>query len=365
MFSNDNYLRMMKCLPLMIMAICIDRFAAAAQLEDIVIPPAIEEYSLSVAFDCLGSLSLYAMGRRELLARAVHDAGALGKLVLTDDLGRRGWGKEQVHSEAWGKKFAKCGSPGSITSFDDNRCNPANTSYMIQTGYGLACLAQLSIATGSDKYLKLAEDIASDSWGIGISPSSASDTFYYWYSYDSHDFGIYPRNTNAIMGLGMAWLYAATGNDRYRNRALAISRAEHREISTGNFGYYGIDDNRHNINPSLEKQRIENHIPHQAKALKDIGTLLGDSTAFIDSKVMLDSFIDCNNKVICRPRNCKDWAVPIECKGTMTIAPCILADRGEPYRSRCESVLKVISRLSAFQIFLRYSPSDAADLRPR
>jgi len=192
---------------------------------------------------------------------------------------------------------------------------------------------------------------------MGISPSDSSDSFYYWYSYDANDIGIYPRNTNAIMGFGLAWLYAATGNNRYRDRALAIARAEHREISAGNFGYFGIDDARYKANPEFEAQRIENHIPHQVKALKDISNLLGDSQALEDSKVMLDAFLNCTNPR-CRPNNCKDWSVPVSCKSTATIAPCILVDQDETYRARCERVLNSFSRLNAFQILLLYSKTD-------
>jgi hypothetical protein len=336
---------------------------AVASTENIVISKPITEYSLSVAYDCLASLSLYSLGRRESLDRAILNAEVLTKMILIDDSGRRGWGKQQVRTKAWERNFSTCGIPGSISVLGKSRCNPANTSYMIQTGYGLACLAQVSVATESDKYVKLAEEIASDSWDIGISPSGTNDFFYYWYSYDSYNSERYVRNTNAIMGLGMTWLYVATGNDRYRKRALAIARAENREINSSNLGYFGIDDPRYRANPKVESERIENHILHQVKALKDISVLLGYPQALDDSKAMLDAFLNCRNKR-CRPENCKAWAAPLSCKATATIAPCILVDQGEPYQSRCEAVVNALPRLNAFQIFLRYSPNDPRKLRP-
>ena len=292
------------------------------------------------------------------LKRARTSGDLLFDSMTTDISGRAGWPYAQDNTKA----TAKCGRAGSLDAFGDGTCNLPETPYMIQTGYAVACLAQLKIATGDAKYLNLAKKAIDDSWSLGITASGCSDCFYYWYSYHPNDQGRYVRNTNLIMGLGVAWLYAATGDTKYGDRALAIARAEHREISAGNFGYFGIDDIRYKANPKLEAERIENHIPHQVKALKDIGTLLGNSQALEDSKVMLDAFLDCSNSR-CRPNNCKAWAAPVSCRSTATIAPCIWVERGEPYRSRCESVLKGLPRLNAFQIFLLGSKRDVVKLR--
>ncbi len=294
------------------------------------------------------------------LGRAKEDGNKLSSIRTVDSNNRTGWPYIQKATN----QSKKCGRSGALDAFGDGTCNSPETPYMIQTGYAVACLAQLAITTGDAGYLNLAKKAIADSWSLGTTLPRCNDCFYYWYSYHPNDENRYVRNTNLVMGLGVAWLYAATGDAKYRERALAIARAENREIRAGNFGYFGIDDPRYRANPKLEAERIENHIPHQVKALKDIGTLLGNPQAIEDSKVMLDAFLNCHNER-CRPDNCTAWAAPVSCKATATIAPCILADRGEPYLSRCESVLKVIPRLNAFQIFLRYSPSEAEKLQPR
>jgi len=316
--------------------------------------------SLAVAYDCLAALALPSDGVPGQADRMKSASDGLVVLYVQDDTGRSGWPYVQKMTD----KAARCGTAGSLDAFGDGTCNPPKTPYMIQTGYAVACLAQLTLATGDANYLTLAKVAIDDSWHLGTPVPGCRECFYYWYSYHPNDENRFVRNANLIMGLGVAWLYAATGDDKYRNRALAIARAENREIRAGNFGYFGIDDPRYQANPKLEAERIENHIPHQVKALKDIGTLLGDPQALENSTIMLDAFINCRNNR-CRPDNCKAWAAPASCKATATIAPCILADRGEPYQSRCESVLKELPRLNAFQIFLRYSPSDAEKLQPR
>ncbi len=315
---------------------------------------------LSFAYDGLASLSLHKMGIAGAIPRAVADAQQLSILMSSDSNKHSGWPYTQEQTE----KNTKCGQPGSIDPFGDGTCNPPETPYMIQTGYAVAFLAQLHIATGDVKYLNLARKAISDSWNLGTALPGCKDCFYYWYSYHPNDKDRYVRNTNLIMGLGVAWLYAATGETAYRDRALAIAHAEDREIKAGNFGYFGIDDQKYRANPKFESQRIENHIPHQVKALKDMGRLLGDDQATKNAEVMLNAFLNCDN-ARCKHDNCKAWAAPPSCKATATIAPCILADQDKAYQSRCEIVLKEISRLNAFQIFLRYSTSDADALKPR
>lgn len=314
---------------------------------------------LAIAYDCLAAISLVSLGKVTLTQRAKTSADLLISTSKVDDGGRSGWPYTQRETD----KAVLCRKAGSIDAFGDGTCNPPETPYMIQTGYAVACLAQLYVVTSDAKYLSVAKKAIDDSWGLGTTLSGCNDCFYYWYSYHSNDQGRFVRNTNLIMGLGIAWMYVATGDTKYRDRALAIARAESREIKSGNFGYFGIDDTRYQANAKLESERIENHIPHQVKALKDIGALLENHQALEDSKVMLDAFLNCRNKR-CRPDNCKAWAAPLSCKATATIAPCILADRGEPYQSRCEAVLNALPRLNAFQIFLRYSPSDPRKLRP-
>lgn len=314
---------------------------------------AIQIDPLAAAYDCLANLSLHSKGLPNALRKAIIDAEIVIALESNDANDRHGWSYVAKNTE----KTKRCGLAGALDAFGDGTCNPPNTPYMIQTGYVLGCLAQLYIVTKEEKYLEIATKVASDSWMLGHELSECKECFYYWYSYHPNDIGRYVRNTNLIMGFGIAWLYAATGDIKYRDRALAIGAAEHREIVAGNFGYFGIDDPKYKLNRKFEAERIENHVVHQVKALKDIGILLKNDQAIADSRVMLDAFLHCQNER-CRPDNCKAWAAPLSCKTTATIAPCILADGGEPYQSRCDSVLKALNQLNAFQTFLRCSTSD-------
>lgn len=316
---------------------------------------------LAIAEDCLAGLALHTQGVTLALGRAKAAGDMLLLSMTTDSTGHSGWPYRQDDTQ----DTAKCAQAGSLDAFGDGTCNPPETPYMIQTGYAIACLAQLNIATGDTNYLKLAKSVVSDSWSLGTALPECNECFYYWYSYHPNDLNRYVRNTNLIMGEAVAWMYAATGENAYRDRALAIARAENYEIKAGNFGYFGINDMKYRANPKAEAQHIENHIPIHVKALKDISNLLGDTHAFDDSKTMLDAFLNCNNNRYCRPDNCRSWAAPLSCKATATIAPCILADRSEHYQLLCENVKKALSRLNAFQIFLSYAPSDAAKLRSR
>ena len=314
-----------------------------AQLSKLSIPPGTDP--LAFAYDCLASLALYSQERSGGgLKRAVTAADKLISMQAVDDNQRLGWSYLQEKTE----KTKKCGQPGALDAFGDGTCNPPGTPYMIQTGYGIACLAQLSIATGDTKYLTSAKKAVADSWKLGTNLPGCKECYYYWYSYHPNDRNRYVRNTNLIMGYGLAWLYAATGNASYRERALSIAQAEHREIVAGNFGYFGIDDPKYRANPKMESQRIENHIPHQVKALKDISALLGTPSAAKDAVTMLDAFLNCTNER-CRPDNCKSWAAPVACKATATIAPCILADQSAVYRLRCDQVRGELKKLNAFQ----------------
>ncbi len=314
---------------------------------------------LAVAYDCLASLAPDTGEPATQLAHARADGDRLAVLRKQDDHGHSGWG----YVERLTEKASKCHAAGSLDAFSDGSCNPPETPYMIQTGYAVACLAQLSIATKDPQFLNLAGKAIADSWNSGTTVPGCKNCFYYWYSYHQNDKNRYVRNTNLIMGLGVAWMYAATGDAKYRERALAIAQAEDREIRAGNYGYFGIDDPRYLANPRFEAERIENHLPHQVKALKDIGILLVNRQAIANSQVILDAFLNCNNQR-CRPDNCKAWAAPVSCAATATIAPCILADRGEPYQSRCAKVVANVKRLNAFQIFLGYSTSEVGKLQP-
>lgn len=317
------------------------------------------EDPLAVAYQCLGALASHARkADAGSLNRARKAADSLMTHQASDGRGRTGWTYVNADTAA----TRKCNRTGSLDAFSDGTCNPPETPYMIQTGYAVACLAQAGIATGDARYVNAARQAVKDSWDLGAAPAGCRDCYYYWYSYHPNDADRYVRNTNMIMGLGVAWLHAATGDEAYRRRALAVARAENREIRAGNLGYFGIDDRKYVADPAAEADRIENHIPHQVKALKDIGTLLGSAQAQEDARVMLDAFLNCKTGY-CRPDNCKVWAAPVSCKATATVAPCILADAGRSYGPRCRQVEDAIPRFNPFQVFLRHGPRDANGLK--
>lgn len=313
--------------------------------------------ALAVAYDCLAALARSSRGDKALLGRAKANGDELLAKSTVDANKRTGWPYIQKMTE----ESKKCGQTGALDAFSDGTCNPPETPYMLQTGYAVACLAQLNIVTGEARYLQAARKALSDSWSLGSAVAGCKDCFYYWYSYHPNDFNRYVRNTNVAMGLGLAWMFVATGDTVYRDRALAIAKSERHEIQSGNAGYFGVDDPKYKANPKFEAQRIENHVPHQAKGLKDIGKLTGNVQALNDAKSEMDSFLNCRNDR-CRPDNCKAWAAPPACRATATIAPCILADQGDPYRSLCQAVLKELPRLNAFQIFMLDSASDKEGL---
>ncbi len=298
------------------------------------------------AQDCLGAMALYRAGERMAQARAVADADRLLSLRTQDSTGRSGWPYVQALTPA----AQKCRLAGSLDAFGDGTCNPPETPYMIQTGYAVACLAQVAGITHDGKYLVAATTAIEDSWSLGVDNATCPGSYDYRYSYHDNDMGRFVRNTNAIMGVGLIWLFDVTANPKYRQRALAIARAEHCEIAAGNLGYFGMVDRRYAASPRLESKRIENHIPHQVKFLQLVAEKLSQSGAQRDARTLLHAFLTCSEPH-CRPNNCAAWAVPAECRASQSIAPC-MDTSDEQWRSACAAARAKFSRLSGFQLYL-------------
>lgn len=303
---------------------------------------------LAIAQDCLGAMARYRGGEVRALAEATADAERLLFLYTKDGSGLRGWPYAQELTLA----AQKCGVAGSIDAFSDGTCNPPETPYMIQTGYSVTCLAQVAAVTKSKKYLELAVAAIEDSWGLGVTDVTCDGSYDYWYSYSANDRGRFVRNTNAIMGIGLLSLYGATSNARYRQRALAIAKAEHCEIQARNFGYFGIRDPRYAKDPQRESRRIENHIVHQIKFLQLVGANAGSAEAANDSKRLLDEFLTCSEPQ-CRPDNCAKWAVPPECRASASVAPCMDVSG---FHGECDAVRVRFQNLNGFQHFLMAPP---------
>lgn len=268
-------------------------------------------------------------------------------MVSQDAVGRSGWSYTGEHT----KKSDKCGVVGSVDAFSDGTCNPPGTPYMIQTGYAISALSQLYIVTRHEAYLKVAQKAAKDSWNIGVVPASCPKGYYYWYSYHENDYDRYVRNTNMIMAEGLAWLHAATGDAALKARVLSLVEAEACELKNKNFGYFGKDDPRFISKPALESQRIENHMGHQIKALKDVAILLKQPKLMEYASELLHAYMGCANER-CKPGHCESWAAPLSCKSTWTITPCILGDANPAFDKQCSQALGVLGNLTSFQKFM-------------
>ncbi len=206
---------------------------------------------------------------------------------------------------------------------------------MIQTGYAIACLGRAYLVTKESRYLDLAQRAANDSWSFGVSDKTCTGSQNYWFSYSNNDVGRFVRNTNAIMGTGLLWLYRATGNPKYRDRATAIAQSEKCEIAAGNYGYLGIADPQYRRNPESESRRIENHIPHQVKFLEMAGSDLGDKDSYKAAEQLLSAFLNCKENH-CTPGNCTAWAVSFNCQQPQKLAHCMLPESQQFNAKNCE-----------------------------
>jgi hypothetical protein len=299
------------------------------------------------------------MGDAAGYQRALRSANSLILSLRANERDLLGW----PYVQRLTRKSAVCGIAGSIDPFGDGTCNPPETPYMLQTGYAIACLAQLGILANEESFIILARRVITDSWSLGAAPLGCEDCFYYWYSYHENDYYRFVRNTNLAMGFGLVWLYAATGEDSYRVRALAIAKSEVYELENGNFGYFGLNDPRYQRSPLVEADRVENHVVHQINGLRTISVILGDAKATNSAQQLLDRFLDCDNSR-CRRNDCASWAAPISCKTTATIAPCALADVEIKYRNRCNKVMKVLPMLNAFQKLVAFGPRAKVEIYP-
>ena len=308
--------------------------------------PLLAKDPLWFAEDCLGAMALFRAGEPMALGRAVADADRLLSLRVQDSTGRSGWPYVQALTPA----AQKCGVAGSLDAFGDGTCNPPETPYMIQTGYAVACLSQVAGITHDRKYLVPATTAIEDSWSLGVDDATCPGSYDYLYSYHANDIGRFVRNTNAIMGVGLIWLFDVTANPKYRQRALAIARAEHCEIAAGNLGYFGMADRRYAASPQLESRRIENHIPHQVKFLQLVAERFGRPEAQRDARGLLDAYLTCSEPR-CRPNNCAAWGVSAECRVSESIAPC-MDTRDERWLSACAAARAKFSRFSGYQLYL-------------
>lgn len=218
----------------------------------------------------------------------------------------------------WGASFA-------WDAFQDNTVNPAHTEYAFQTPIVIYCLADAYEATSDDDYL------VSSSWAINhfgafgttnVS-SSCSNCYYYWYSHSPYDKGRFVKNTNVLMGLGIARWAKIRNNSVYLNRANQIYNAEKWEIDTKkNFAYLGMSDPKY-------KLRRDSHIWTEIFFADEAASLLGKT----DNVNMLNAL-----------RN-DFWACAEACNASTSttygfFTACIIAYRDSDSRLACEKGIK-------------------------
>lgn len=273
------------------------------------------------------------------------------KLQSKSESGAVGW----PYKDNTGKT-GRCASQNSIDAFSDGTCNPPETPYMIQTGYAIACLGRAFLMTKENRYLDLAQRAAKDSWNLGAPDETCKGSHNYWFSYSSNDVGRFVRNTNAIMGIGLLWLYRATENSKYKDRVIAIAQSEKCEISAGNYGYLGIADSQYKRNPTSESRRIENHIPHQVKFLDMTSFDLADKDSKKTAQQLLTAFLNCKEKQ-CEPGNCGVWAVSPNCRQPQKIAHCMLPDSTHFNAENCEQAKQSIKNIRGVAKYLMSPPA--------
>jgi hypothetical protein len=300
--------------------------------------------ALEDALDCLGVAELARVLGGAATARVSADADALTALSDPAHTGKAGWGLPMDDTAK------SCDGPGSAITFE-TECNPAGTIFMFQTGLVLTCLGKAYGLTHKPDYLTTAQKAVDASWNAGGASPGCPNCFTYWYSLNAADVGRYVRNTNVLMGMGLAALFASTHDPRYAERLGAIANAEHAELAAHNFGYYGIADSRQRRDPARERRRIENHVPYVAKGLYDVGVAIGDPLAQAQAAQLMEVWMTCRGGD-CGRLTCAQWgADPNRCMATQTAAPCFLARRSDAFKSACQAYLDKAEKLNGYQLW--------------
>lgn len=298
----------------------------------------------SVALDCLATIALVPdYGEPAIRALRRRADVLVGTADMNHD-GQVGWYFDPETTRV------ACDGPGTSPSLVKGVCNPRFTKYTYQTALAATCLAKSARLLRDQRYLTVAIQAIQDSWEMGTAGTVCPDCFYYWYSYVAAERGRYIRNVNALMGMAVASLFSATGEERFKTRASAVARSERREIVAGNRGYFGIDDETQKKNPALEKQRVENHVPLVAKGLLEIGTATGNAQTIHDAEAVMRTWLFCEG-TFC-DRSCDYVASRPECKRSVTVTPCFFVQLGEPFIKACQAAaLQTGGSVGAYELW--------------
>ena len=175
-----------------------------------------------------------------------------------------------------------------------------------------------------------------------MSVPDCGDCVWFPYSNSRNDRGRYVRNTNALMGMAFAWVSRATEDTSATETIRGVLRAEHRETMRHNLGYYGSDDPRFRADPAKEAALIDNHVPYVAKALLDMGRLVGDTNAVSEGVAMMHAWASCD------PSRCRS-------SNNVAFAPCFFRRMDTGLARTCQEVRAASGRLSNYQ---RWAVSD-------
>lgn len=290
--------------------------ALAAQQQRLKTGPDLKRSVNSLTQDCL--MFLAARPSQTGAEKALEIARHLVANADANRDGKLGWGVEGDDERK------ACAGPGSRAGLKPGTCNASGTEYTYQTGLALTCMARVAIATGDKAVLAAAETVARDSWAVGRPDFPCKSCFTYWPSYSANDQDRYIRNMNVTMGMGLAWLYKATGKKQYAERAKAVGIAEIWEVSKGNRGYLSAADPQYVKRVDAESARTENHLPLVAKGLADIGQLLDDPAISRTAAVVIEHWIDCTDQR-CLRGACKYWAGDLaRCNTPVALSSCPL-----------------------------------------
>jgi len=295
------------------------------------------------ALDCFGAAALARTLGASATARVAADADALIALSNPAHTGKAGWSLPIADTAK------NCDGPGTAITFE-TECNQAGTIFMFETGLALTCLGKAYDLTHKAEYLAAAQKAVDASWTAGGASPDCPNCFAYWYSLNAADVGRYVRNTNVLMGMGLAALYADTHDPRYAARLTQIANAERAEMAAHNFGYYGIADLRQRRDPGRERRWIDNHVPYVAKGLYEIGVAIGDPVAQDEAAKAMDVWMTCRG-VDCG-NSCAQWgADPARCMVTQTAAPCFFTKRSDIFKAACQAYLDKAVKLNGYQIW--------------
>lgn len=303
----------------------------------------------SLSQDCL----MFVAGERYFGQASINKAVQIARVIASrsdeDQDGELGWGMNLDESRT------KC-PIGAWTSVDGASCHRVGMPFTYHTGLAITCLARTAVASGDQGLLDVATKAALHSMQYGSQDTPCKGCFTYWRTYGGPDKGRYIRNMNAVMGMGLAWLYHATGDERFHDRAIAVLKAEKWEMENGNRGYFSIADEKFRRDPKTESERTENHLPLVAKSVLDMALLLNEPSAINDAITMMRQWMNCTNTQ-CENASCTSWSGNLsKCKIEYNLYSCWLKNHSAEAKRHCMDAMAQTVTWTNLAIWLALEP---------